>query len=202
MQTRPGLGKQHQLAEKPVLLDAVDATFRAVEHRIKLYRNLVVAVGIVSALSILSAILFRQWFALFGFIVLVPLTGGFLALDSHLFYRWRRGILEMARLRGLDLTMFQKTVSGFRHLPPNSLKAMLSALPDRCDEEREKTAVRQPDFVDRFEILERKNTRRILVGTGLFTLALTCMAGACFGTITLLLLGGILLVLSVAFVRR
>src|SRR6516225_5900857 len=89
----------NQPIEKPVLLDAIDLTLRAIERRRRLYRNLVLCVTTVSLASVLSAALLRQWMALSGFIFLVPLTGGFLMLDNRLFRRWRSEILEMARLR-------------------------------------------------------------------------------------------------------
>jgi hypothetical protein len=41
-----------------VLLDAIDISLSAIEGRARLYRNLVVAVSVVSVLSILMAVLF------------------------------------------------------------------------------------------------------------------------------------------------
>jgi hypothetical protein len=93
---------------RPALLDAIDITNRTIEARAGLYRNLVVAVCAVSVLSILVAVLFRQWMSLAGLVLLVPLTGGFLFLDSRLVRRWRAGIVEMGRSRSLDVTAFLK----------------------------------------------------------------------------------------------
>jgi hypothetical protein len=83
----------------------------------------------------------------------------------------------MARLRGLDVAMFLKTISGFRHVPQNSLKAMLVTLPASQEIIREQAPRPEPDVVDEFEALEQKNARRILLGTGLLTLALICLIG-------------------------
>ena len=130
--------------------------------------------------------------------MLVPLTGAFLFRDSRLVGRWRNGILELARLRDLDLPMFRKTISTFRYLPPGSLRAMLSALPTRCQGSGQKTPP-EPAFTDRLEFLEQKTRRKILLGTGLLTLSLTCLvSGASLGSVTLLLLGGLLFALSTA----
>lgn len=98
----------------------------------------------------------RQWFALASLIVLVPLTGGFLVLDSRLFCRWRSGILEMAHLRRLDVEMFRKTISGFRQLPPNSLQAMLSALPANRREAARKLARCSRRFETRIGLERRR----------------------------------------------
>jgi hypothetical protein len=49
----------------------------------------------------------------------------------------------MVRWRGLDMATFSKTISGFRFLPPNSLKAMLSTLP--VDQEDLRQHVPRPE---------------------------------------------------------
>src|SRR5580704_4090640 len=122
MQQKIPAGKPNQPTNRPVLLDAIDITIRTIEDRARLYRNLVVAVSAVSVLSIILSVLFRQWLALTGLVLLVPLTGGFLFFDSRLVRRWRGGIVEMMVLRGLDSVTFRNTISGFRHLPANALK--------------------------------------------------------------------------------
>jgi hypothetical protein len=190
-------------AEKPVFVDAIDITLRAIEDRARLYRNLVVAVNIVLMLSIVLAVLLRQWLFLAGLILLVPLTGGFLFFDSQLVQRWKTGILEMSRLRGLDVASFSKTISGFRHVPPNSLKAMLSMLPASPEGVGQQEPQPTAGVVNGFKIRGRKNEQRILLGTGLFTLALACLVGgAHYRSIPLGLLGGSLAVVVVVFGRR
>ena len=72
MQQKMRAGKPNQPANRPVLPDAIDITVRTIEGRARLYRNLVVAVSAVSVLSILLAVLFRQWLALTGLVLLVP----------------------------------------------------------------------------------------------------------------------------------
>jgi len=193
-----------QGTDRPVLLDAIEVTLRTIEERARLYRNLVVAVSAVSVLSVLFAVFFRQWLALAGLIVLVPLTGAYLILDSRLLRLWRAGIVQMLRMRGLDVTAFSKTISGFRHVPPNSLNAMISTLPARPELTRQHVPRKEPGLVnDEFEALERKNAWRILLGTGFMTLALICLvSGVYFGSVTLLLIGGSLAILVVALRRR
>jgi hypothetical protein len=197
-------GETQQTTEKPVLVDAIGTTLRTIEDRAKLYRNLVVAMSIVLLASLVLAVFSRQWLALSGLVIIVPLTGGFLFLDSHLVLQWRGGILDMARLRGLDLAMFAKTISGFRQLPPDSLKAMLATLPVGSDVTKQRLPLGELGVVgDEFEVLERKNTRRVLFSTGLFTLALlSSIGGSFYGSVMLLLLGGGLFLLSVVFGKQ
>jgi hypothetical protein len=195
------LGEKQQPTEKPVLVDAIGTTLRTIEDRAKLYRNLVVAVSMVSLASVMLASFSRQWPAFSGLIFIVPLTGGFLFLDSHMVLQWRAGILQMARLRSLDLAMFAKTISGFRQIPPDSLKAMLATLPTGSELTQQRVPRDETDVViDKLEVLERKNAWRILYSTGLLTLALlSLIAGASYGSVTLLLLGGSLFTLGIRY---
>jgi hypothetical protein len=197
-------GKPNQPTSGPVLLAAIDITVRAIEDRARLYRNLVMAVSAVSLGSILLAVLFRQWLALTGLVLLVPLTGGFLFFDSRLVRRWRAGIVEMMGLRGLDSATFLKTISGFHHLPPNALKAMLETIPPGRGEDRQESPHLEQSIVGAsFDALERKNELKILRSTGLLTLALVCLiAGAYYGSIAPLVAGGSLIVLLLAYGRR
>jgi hypothetical protein len=154
----------------------------------------------VSVLSILVAVLFRQWMCLAGLVLLVPLTGGFFFLDSLLVRRWRAGIVEMGHSRSLDVTAFLKAISGFRHLPPNALKGMLLTIPAGREESRQpEEAIADIDH----DALDRKTELKILCSTGLLTVALVCLiAGAFYGSLALLLSGGSLIILIAVFGRR
>jgi len=190
-----------QGTDKSVLLDAIDITLRTIEDRARLYRNLVVGVSVVSVLSILLAVLFRQWVALTGLVLLVPLTGGFLFIDSRRIRHWRAEILERFLMRGLDLTMFRKTISGFGHLPTDSLQAMLSTIPSNentCPQE----AREQNVIGDEFDTRTRKNEWRMLSATSLLTLALVCLAGAAVYQSLILQLCGAGLMTLFALLRR
>ena len=203
MQQKIPAGNPNHLTNRPVLLDAIDITVRTIEGRVRLYRNLVVAVSAVSVPSILLAVLFRQWLALTGLVLLVPLTGGFLFFDSRLVRRWRAGIVEMARLRSLDRAKFLKTISGFRHLPPNTLKSMLSTIPPSGEESRQETPQQEQAIAGaNFDALERNNEMKILCSTAFLTGALVCLiAGAFYGSVALLVSGASLIVLLLVFGR-
>lgn len=70
MQEKSPPNEPKQGTDRPVLLDAIDITLRTIEGRARLYRNLVLAVSVVSVLSILITVLFRQWIALTGILLL------------------------------------------------------------------------------------------------------------------------------------
>ena len=204
MQQKIPAAKSNQATNRPVLLDAIDRTVRTIEDRTRLYRNLLVAVTAVSVLSIFFMVIFRHWIALTGLVILVPLTGAFLFLDSRLVRRWRAGIVEMARFRGLDGENFVKTISAFRHLPPNALKAMLLTIPSTREEsQREVPVLDQTIAESGIDALARKNELKILRFTSLLTVALLCLvAGAFYGSAALLASGGSLIILLLAFGRR
>jgi hypothetical protein len=190
-----------QPTDKPVLLEAINFTLRTIEDRSRLYRNLVVAVSIVSVLSVFSAALFRQWVALTGLLLLVPLTGGFLFFDSRRIRRWRAEIIEKSMMRGLDVAIFQKTIEGFRHLPAGSLQAMLSTLSSDVNASQRQRQ-EQNDIGAEFDARTRKDEWRILRASTLLTLALVCLAGAAIYHSLILLLCGAGSIILFGFLKR
>jgi hypothetical protein len=117
--------------QTPALLDAVNLTSRVLEGRMRLYRNLVVAVSLVSLLSMLSALLCWHPWPLAGLILLPALTGGFLVLDSRRVSQWHDEIMRMCQTRALDLPAFVDLVSRLTHLPSHSVQGMLDTLPPK-----------------------------------------------------------------------
>ena len=70
-------------AEPPVLLAAINLSLRALEDRIRLYRNLVVAVCLLSISSVLAPLLFWRALPLAKLILVVALPGVFIFLDCR-----------------------------------------------------------------------------------------------------------------------
>jgi hypothetical protein len=128
-----------------------------------------VAVSLASLVSILAAILARQGWPLLGLILSVPLTGGFLFLDSRRVSRWCEEIQRMCQSDGLDYALFEKTILGFRHLPTRSLHGMLAAFPGTAAQEA--SSLTSPSRPGR-------GRTDILLQTFLLTAALCTLAGA------------------------
>ena len=175
--TKPSSLKTQQPMDTPVLLRAINATLRALEDRGRFYRNLIVAVVLDSGASVLLAVVFLRWTPLFGFFLLIPLVGGFLILDSRRVRRWRSEILQMCRAEALDVSLFQKTISGFRHLPTRTLLSMLATLEQPTGD---RTNVPGEEKADDFETAGRRHEQKILAATVLLTLALAALASAAF----------------------
>jgi hypothetical protein len=126
---KTGISPAKPTPEKHVLLEAVDLTLSTLGARARCYRNLVVAVCLVATTSLLTALVLKQVLALLGFILLVPLTGGFTFFDKRQVMRWREQILKMRDDRNLDLGLFSHTIAKLKHLPQGTIQAMLATLP-------------------------------------------------------------------------
>ena len=178
--------------DTPVLLRAINATLRALEDRGRFFRNLIVAVVMVAGTSVLLAVIFLRWMPLFGFILAIPLVGGFLILDNRRVRCWRSEILQMFRTEAFDYSLFKKTMAGFRHLPAGTVRSMLAMLPEQVDGKENAPEGRKED---EFEAATRRHEQKILATTLLLTLALSAMASAIFYRSGILLLCGLGLVL-------
>jgi hypothetical protein len=179
-----------QPTENPVIVEALNLTMRTIERRARRYRNLVIIVTVVALSSAFCAIVSRSWLFLGGFILLVPLVGGFLLLDHRNVMRWRAEILQMVRSRGLDRAVFVQSVFELRRFSPSSLQAMLSMIPKEATEKGE---------VVEFDNGQRAYERRIVFALILLILALCCLFGSAYSqSIALLCCGfGFLLLLTI-----
>jgi len=167
--------KTEQPMDTPVLLRAINATLRALEDRGRFFRNLIVAVVIVAGTSVLLAVIFLRWVPLFGFILLIPLVGGFLILDNRRVRCWRSEILQMFRIEAHDYSLFQKTIGGFRQLPLPIVRSMLATLPKHVDGQGNAAEGTEEDD---FEAAARRDEQQVLAVTFLLTSALSVLAGA------------------------
>jgi predicted PurR-regulated permease PerM len=183
-----------QSTEKPVIVAALNITFRTIEKRIKRYRYLVISVVLVTSVSILLAILYRQWLFVAGMILLVPLVGTFSILDSRSVRCWRTKILDMSRNTDLNLELFLKTADELRRFSPAALQNMLSIV-------RSAHKLKSAELAQ-FDEEQRKLEHKIVVATLFMTLALSCLMGSIFFRSLPMLLCGIGFTLPAVLLRR
>src|SRR6266404_2164882 len=105
--------------------DALNLTTRTIDRRARRYRNVVVLVSIVGIVALVWAGMAWSGAPLSGLLMLFPICGGFLVLDTFLVDRWRDEILRMWIEEGLDLGAFASTIGSIKILPANTLGAML-----------------------------------------------------------------------------
>jgi len=167
--------KTEQPTEGSALLRAINATLRALEDRGSFFRNLVVAVVVVVGTSVFTSTIFQRWMPLFCCILIIPMVGVYLVLDSVRVRRWRTEILQICRTEVNDYSLFKKTILEFRHLPARSLMMMLATLPETVDEQ---AATSARGKTDEFYANCRRHEQKILSIMFLWTVTLSTLSAA------------------------
>jgi hypothetical protein len=108
---------------------AIDLTTQTIDQRAKHYRNLVVAVVLVTVGSLAWTIIAKQFQALSGLILLFPICGLFFFLDSKLLNHWRSQLFGSWIKKELDFRSFCDAVNAISILPRATLQSMLATLP-------------------------------------------------------------------------
>jgi hypothetical protein len=111
-----------------VLLEAVNLTFRTLERRTRVYRNLAVCVSLTILGSLLIAWVFRSWLVLIGLLAPPVYVGRFLYVDARTIRAWRVQVLSLRADRGLDMAQFQQTLRSLHCVPEATLNSMLATL--------------------------------------------------------------------------
>jgi hypothetical protein len=190
--------KTEQPPDTPIVLRGINATLRALEDRGRFFRNLIVAVVMVAGTSVLFAVVLLRWTPLCGFILVIPLVGGFLILDNRRAGCWRSEILQMFRTEAFDYSLFKKTMTGFHHLPPRTVQSMLATLPEQVDSQANAL---EGGKTGSFEAAARRHEQKVLVTTLLLTLTFSVLAASAFYHSGRLLLCGLGLITLSAITR-
>jgi hypothetical protein len=109
-----------------VYRSTIDLTIKVITDRACVFRNQVVTVVIVSLIAIASAF-YTAW-ALVGLLVLVPLSGFFLYLDTKHVADWRLNILTVWAQCDIDLLAFSQVMRAVPNIPEVTLNSMLNLL--------------------------------------------------------------------------
>jgi hypothetical protein len=177
--TLPGSNVERPEGES-VFREALLTTLSTLEQRARAYRNVVVLVSLVSIGSIIIAGVLRRWDGLLGLLLLAPLSGALLFLDTRRVRRWQAVILEMWQARSLGMTHFRETITSFRHLPRDSLDGMLATLPQKTadfDPDRASVAERATVAAG-LEVVTRRHERSMLLATGAILAAVSLLGAA------------------------
>lgn len=112
---------------------AIDQTTVTIDRRAKYFRNLIVAVVLVSLGSMVWAVFARSILPISSFLLLFPVCGLFFFLDCKLLIEWRSLLLEGWARGELDFSAFLPAVGAIPMLPKNTLQSMLATLPSAGD---------------------------------------------------------------------
>ena len=117
----------------------IQLTTQSIQHRARQYRNLVIAVVIVGGACACGALLSRSLVPLVGLTLLLPICGGFLAVDAMVVERWRSVVLRDWTARSIDITALRAAIRANPVLPRMTTEGMLTTLPvfrDLVEEQR------------------------------------------------------------------
>jgi hypothetical protein len=112
---------------------AIDRTTGTIDRRAKYFRNLIVAVVVVSLGSLGWTAVSRTISPLAGLLLLVPLCGLFFFLDARLLDDWRSYLLEAWVRKDIDFRAFRDAVNAVPKIPKGTLGSMLATLPSTPD---------------------------------------------------------------------
>lgn len=125
---------------------ALERTTKTIDTRAKYYRNLIVAVIVLTLGSLGWAAATRTLAPLAGLLLVFPICGFFFFLDERLLANWRSGLIRAWIKKDLDFNGFHQAVDSIPKLPKATLRGMLATLPiagDLVAEQRISSSTRE-----------------------------------------------------------
>jgi hypothetical protein len=108
---------------------AVLQTITTIDTRARYFRNLVVAVVVLTLAFIGWAAVSRTFSPLAGLLLLLPLCGLFFFLDAKLLNDWRSQLFDAWLRKDIEFRDFCEAASAIPMLPKDTLQRMLTTLP-------------------------------------------------------------------------
>ncbi|TFG37660.1 MAG: hypothetical protein E4H46_01340 [Desulfobacterales bacterium] len=112
---------------------AIDQTTQTIDMRAKYYRILVIAVVLVSLVSIIWSLIAWAWSPLACCFSLIPVCGFYFSFDNRLLNHWQSRLLDSWSNREIDFHAFSSAVSAISTLPEGTVQGMLATLPQAGD---------------------------------------------------------------------
>jgi hypothetical protein len=160
-----------------VILDAINLTLKTIEGRARLYRKIVVCVSVTFVAALILAAGLRSWQPLVGLILLVPVSGAFLAIDSRKVRSWQTSMLQMWRVRGLDLGEFERLIAKLGHVPVHTVRGMLMVLPmqNAKSMNRQCSDAQKESISNSLQLAVRANEHKTLLTSAALTIFVSCL---------------------------
>lgn len=112
---------------------AILQTITTINSRARYFRNLVVAVVVLTVGSLGGAAVTWTFSPLAGLLLLLPVGGLFFCLDANLLNDWRSRLLDAWVKKHIEFRAFCDAVSAIPTLPKETLQSMLATLPSAGD---------------------------------------------------------------------
>jgi hypothetical protein len=113
----------------PNIREVVRFTANTINARMSYFKKLIISIVVIILASATWSVIQISWQPLLGLVLLVPLCGIFLCLDTYLIGRWQHQILGMWTQGSLNLGIFFDTMAKIRTLPLHTLNGMLATIP-------------------------------------------------------------------------
>jgi hypothetical protein len=112
---------------------AIVQTITTIDTRARYFRNLVVAIVVLTLGSMVWAVVTWTFSPLAGLLLLLPAGGLFFFLDAKLLNDWRSRLLDAWVMKDIEFRAFCDAVSAIPTLPKETLQSMLATLPSAAD---------------------------------------------------------------------
>jgi hypothetical protein len=125
---------------------AVLHTITTIDTRARYFRNLVVAIVVLTLGSMGWAVVTWTFSPLAGLLLLLPAGGLFFFLDAKLLNDWRSRLLDAWVKKDIEFRVFCEAVIAIPTLPKETLQSMLATLPSAGDlsvEQRISSTIRE-----------------------------------------------------------
>jgi hypothetical protein len=146
-------------------------------RRLKGFRNLAIAVGLVILLSLVASIGLRSWRPLCGLSVVIPLCGAFWCRDATRVARWQARVLNLWCEDRLDLDVLAQTLLVTPGVPHQLLRGMLDALPTRSKGFARMTPDPREATTRTMQALDRCQWDKTALATSAYTFGVASLAG-------------------------
>ena len=125
---------------------AIVQTITTIDSRARYFRNLVVAVVVLTLASIGGAAVTWTFSPLTGLLLIFPAYGVFFFLDAKLVNDWRSQLFDACLRKDIEFRDFCDAVSAIPTLPKDTLHSMLATLPAPGDLIEQGKKRSPPDF--------------------------------------------------------
>lgn len=112
---------------------AIELTTQTIGKRARYYRNLIVAVVLISLSCFGCALLTWSVTPLFGSLLLFPVCGLFFLIDAKLLDGWRTQLFQSWIKKEIDFSGLRDALNAISALPKETLQGMLETLPFASD---------------------------------------------------------------------
>jgi hypothetical protein len=158
---------------------AIGATTSTIDLRARYFRNQVVIVVAIAAVTVVAAVLLRRASVLWAWLTIVPACGLFFYTDAGVLRHWRAAMLGAWVSGEIDFEVLRRTIRANPAIPKGTVEGMLQTLPEAeslAAEQRLGPATRRAVAVTTEARFERVRDKLLLKTLGSVIVVLVILA--------------------------